>query len=134
MPAASSPRPSSIAEHSIPADWTPRKVLVSIRRSFNLEPGRAYGTRSPTLRFQAPVTTSVTAGPVVTVASWFFVDPGSGRRAWTSATTTLSKSASCSTMRSTSLPASVSRLANVFTSAGTSTYSLSQLSEISMMP
>src|ERR1700726_1414235 len=132
IPAASSPRPSSMAEHSMPADWTPRNVLVSMRRSFSLEPGSAYGTRSPTLRFQAPVTTSVTDGPVVTVASWFLVDPGRGRRPWTSATPPFSMSTSCSRTRSTSLPARVSRSARVLTSPLTSTYSLSQFSEISM--
>src|SRR6202022_1953365 len=82
--------------------------------------------------FQAPVTTSTAAAPVVTAAIWFFVDPGSGRSPFTSATTTPSKSTSCSAIRSTSLPASASRSASVGTSTLMSTYSLSQLSEISM--
>src|SRR2546425_2326196 len=132
MPAASSPRPSSIAEQSIPADGTPRNVLVSIRRSPRREPGIAYGTRSPTARFHAPVTTSTTAPPVVTPAIWFFVEPGSGRKLLTTATTIPSKSTSCWAIRSTSLPASVRRSASVGASAVVSTYSLSQLSEISM--
>src|SRR5439155_16205169 len=70
--------------------------------------------------------------PVLTDAIWFFVDPGRDRRLLTSATTTPSKSTSCSRTRSTSLPASVSRSARVATSTWTSTYSLSQLREISM--
>src|SRR5437899_2485725 len=133
IPAASSPKPSSIAEQSIPADGTPRNVLVSIRRSPRREPGIAYGTRSPTARFHAPVTTSTRAPPVVTPAIWFFVDPGSGRRLLTSATTTPSKSTSCWTIRPTSLPASVSRSASVGTSAVMATYSWSQLSEMSTL-
>src|SRR6266576_3794689 len=133
IPAASSPRPSAIAEQSIPADGTPRNVLVSIRRSPRREPGIAYGTRSPTARFHAPVTTSTAAPPVVTPAIWFFVDPGSGRRLLTSATTTPSKSTSCWTIRPTSLPASVSRSASAGTSAVMATYSWSQLSEISTL-
>src|SRR5437762_1572321 len=133
IPAASSPKPSSIAEQSIPADGTPRNVFVSIRRSPRREPGVAYGTRSPTARFHAPVTTSTAAPPVVTPAIWFFVDPGSGRRLLTSATTTPSKSTSCWAIRSTSLPASVSRSASVGASAVMSTYSLSQLREMSTL-
>src|ERR1700730_17949301 len=132
IPAASSPRPSSIAEQSMPADRKPRKVLVSMRRSPRREPGVAYGTRSPTAMFQAPVTTSTTAAPVVTPAIWFFVDPGSGRRLLTSATTTPSKSTSCWAIPATSLPARVSRSARVSTSTATSTNSLSQVREISM--
>src|SRR5439155_4074073 len=133
IPAASSPRPSSIAEQSIPADGTPRNVLVSIRRSPRREPGIAYGTRSPTAIFHAPVTTSTAVPPVVTPAIWFFVDPGSGRRLLTSATTTPSKSTSCWAIRSTSSPASVSRSASAGTSAVMSTYSLSQSSEMSTL-
>src|SRR3984893_8156828 len=82
--------------------------------------------------FQAPVTTSTTAPPVVTAAIWFFVDPASGSKRLTSATTTPSKSTSCWTIRATSLPASVSRSARESISTGMSTNSLSQLREISM--
>src|SRR6202011_1202881 len=116
----------------MPADGKPRKVFVSIRRSPRRDPGVAYGTRSPTAMFQAPVTTSTTAPPVVTAAIWFFVDPASGRKPLTSATTTPSKSTSCWAIPATSLPASVSRSARVATSTEMSTYSLSQLREISM--
>src|SRR5437899_3281216 len=97
------------------------------------DPGRAYGTRSPTARFHAPATTSAAAPPVVAPAIWFFVDPGSGRRLLTSATTTPSKSTSCWAIRSTSLPASVSRSASVGASAVMATYSWSQLSEMSTL-
>src|SRR5438105_1232295 len=132
IPAASSPSPSSIAEQSMPADGKPRKVLVSMRRWPRRDPGVAYGTRSPTAMFQAPVTTSTAAPPVVTAAIWFFTDPGSGRRPLTSATTMPSKSTSCSAIPATSLPARVRRSARVATSTEISTSSLSQLREISM--
>src|ERR1700682_5025937 len=82
--------------------------------------------------FQAPVTTSTIAPPVVTPAIWFFVDPGSGRRLLTSATTTPSQPPACWAIPATSLPARVSRSARFSTSTEMSTYSLSQLREISM--
>ncbi len=51
MPAASSPTPSSIAEHSIPGDRWPRIVRTPSRSSIagGRVPGGAYGTRWPDL-------------------------------------------------------------------------------------
>ena len=66
-PAASSDNPSSLPEQSIPSEVTPR----ILRRPISIPPGStvptgASGTRSPSLKFQAPQTISSSPPPAST--------------------------------------------------------------------
>ena len=128
-PAASSERPSSWPEHSIPSDPTPR----SLRRMISRPPGKiaptgASGTRSPTAKLCAPHTISSGAAPASTVTCRMRSAPLMAPISSTRLTTTSpSPSPTCS-IPSTTRPRSSSAARSVPTSSGNGAKSRSQLS------
>ena len=105
IPAWSSPRPSSRAEHSIPIDVSPRILRFAI----SIPPGRwpptvASGTTMPARMLGAPHTTRTTPSPVSTSASWSLSAFGCGSTSTIRAATTPPISAPGETISSTSSP------------------------------
>ncbi len=130
MPSASSPSPSSAAEHSIPWDSTPRILLRRILRpSGRRAPTSATGARMPANTFGAPHTTeSVSPLPASTLHTLRRSASGCAPTSSTWATTMSSPRRASGSALSTSRPAAVSCSTRVSVSTGASTHSRSHCS------
>jgi len=125
MPSASSPRPSSRAEHSMPWDSTPRILLRRILfPSGSRAPTRAMGATMPSCTLVAPHTTA--RGPPLPASTLHKLRRsawGWGKTSSTRATTTLSMGADNGSALSTVRPADVSCSTRVSVSTGASAHS-----------
>ena len=135
IPSASSPRPSSRAEHSMPCEISPRIRLLRIFvPSGSRAPIRAKAVRRPGRTLGAPHTTRCgSPPPSSTSQSDSLSASGWGTTPTTSATVTRSIDPATGATDSTSRPTAVSRAANPSVSIGGSTHSRTQRS-LNFMP
>ena len=133
MPAASSPNPSSAAEHSIPSLAMPRILRRPISRpSGMVAPMVARGTTSPASMLNAPHhTCSGAPSPASTKTSWTRSASGWRRVSSTLAVTTPGIGAPTRVIPSTAMPSSFMVSAMRSTSSPSGAISLSQESRMS---
>ena len=112
-PLLSDTRPSSLAEHIMPKDTTPRTLASLISNPGSSAPTSAHGAFMPTLTFAAPHTMDSGApSPTSTVSTFSLSASGCLSLLSTSPTTTLSNGGATGDSSSTSSPAMVSRCAS----------------------
>jgi hypothetical protein len=134
MPAASWASPSSLAEHSMPKDSTPRTLACLISNSGSLAPTRAQAVLRPARALGAPQTmVSGPPSPVLTWQTWRRSALGCFSALRISATTTREKAGAAGSRASTSRPAMVSRWPSRSLERSGLTRLLSQASENCMV-
>src|SRR5690348_10531695 len=129
-PDASASMPSSLAEHNMPRDSTPRSFAVLMVTPFgNLAPTVASGATRPARALGAPHTICTSPVPVSTRHTRNLSASGCGVQAMMRATTTSSSESPMGATSPTSSPLIVSRRASAALSARMSTRERSQFSE-----